>query len=67
MPIHLRARAAYGTFREQYRGDERNRDKITANLELVVRLIHIFSSIINSILLTLRGNENTNNIVIILN
>ncbi|XP_020250138.1 uncharacterized protein LOC109827545 [Asparagus officinalis] len=35
MPIHLRARAAYGTFREQYRGDERNRDKITANLELV--------------------------------
>ncbi|XP_020253907.1 uncharacterized protein LOC109830968 [Asparagus officinalis] len=35
MPIHLRARAAYDTFREQYRGDERNRDKITKNLELV--------------------------------
>ena len=66
MPIYLRARAAYGTFREQYMGDERNRDKITANLELVVRLIHILSSIINSILLlTLRGNENTNNMVII--
>ncbi|XP_020249871.1 uncharacterized protein LOC109827287 [Asparagus officinalis] len=35
MPIHLRAKAAYGIFRDRYRGDEKNRDKIKANLELV--------------------------------
>ena len=51
MPIHLRAKAAYGIFRDRYRGDEKNRDKIKANLELVVRVIHILCSIINSILL----------------
>ncbi|XP_020259554.1 uncharacterized protein LOC109836024 [Asparagus officinalis] len=35
MLIHLKAMATYGTFSDRYRGEDKNRDKIKANLELV--------------------------------